>query len=350
MMATTTLHDLEQRVQRFIATAYAPDGPAELVTAREPAEPFDTLLEDLLRAQRELNPVYRRLCERTGGWPYVHTDVFKYHAVACFPVTDETLYFQTSGTTAEVRGRKYYRTDTLYAASALAHFGRRFPLDSAPCFSLFPAIPHSSLGHMVALFLRHQSASGVGGGCGAGGYLYRLAGTYDVEAIARMRAIARQRPVILFATRRGLRDFMVAFGSCPLNEDSWVIDTGGDKGMDDPPPPDMYESWVVDCFGPVRRAGEYGMTELFSQCYAERHDGRYRWSPPPWCRVDVLDPVTLEPCPPGQQGVIAFTDLANVETAVKVLTSDTGAMNADGTFSLYGRPSTVTDRGCSLVC
>jgi hypothetical protein len=329
---TAFLPDLEQRVHRFIITAYAPDGPAER---------FAALLEDILSAQRTLNPVYRRLCECVGGWPYVHTDVFKYHDVACFPVSADTPYFQTSGTTAEVRGRKYYRTDALYAASALTHFARRFPLDDAPCFSLFPPIPSSSLAHMVALLTRWRP----------GGYLYRLSGTYDVAAIARMGELARQRPVILFATRRGLRDFMATFGTCPLNEASWVIDTGGDKGMADPPPPDVFERLVYDCFGPVQRAGEYGMTELFSQCYARLgDDGQYHWSPPPWCRVDVLAPRTLAPCPPGQRGMVAFTDLANVETAVKVLTSDTGELCEDGTFLLHGRPTTVTDRGCSLLC
>jgi hypothetical protein len=333
MTSATILHDLEQRVQRFIATAYSSEGPAE---------PFDTLLADALRAQQELNPVYQRLCARMGGWPYVHTDVFKYHPVTCFPVTADTPYFQTSGTTTEVRGRKYYRADTLYAASALTHFVQRFAPGDTPCFSLFPPLPHSSLAYMIALFMDSARESG---------YLYRLGNTYDMAAIARMGAIARQRPVILFATRRGLYDFMTTFGSCPLNEDSWVIDTGGDKGMVNPPPPDIFEHRVHECFGPVRRAGEYGMTELFSQCYAEMDgDGQYRWSPPPWCRVDILDPSTLTPCPPGQPGLIAFTDLANVETAIKVLTSDIGELCGDGTFLLYGRPSTVTDRGCSLLC
>jgi hypothetical protein len=98
--------------------------------------------------------------------------------------------------------------------------------------------------------------------------------------------------------------------------------------------------------------GEYGMTELSSQLY----DGGFRqgqagesvFVEPPWLRVTPVDPVSLEPVPEGELGIARFTDLANVDSVMQVLTQDC-VRRVPGGIVLYGRRPSARLRGCSLA-
>jgi hypothetical protein len=106
---------------------------------------------------------------------------------------------------------------------------------------------------------------------------------------------------------------------------------------------------------------EYGMTELTSQLYTDTLAGASEpggdlFVPPPWVRVRVLDPESLEEAPPGEAGLIAIFDLANLSSAVHLLTEDLGAMEPlDGGrpgrlgLCLLGRAAGAELRGCSLT-
>jgi len=95
---------------------------------------------------------------------------------------------------------------------------------------------------------------------------------------------------------------------------------------------------------------EYGMTELTSHFYtavlAEGDPDLF--VTPPWVRVRVLDPETLEESTPGTRGLLAVLDLANVGSAVHVLTEDLGVAEPGG-FRLAGRAAGAELRGCSLA-
>jgi hypothetical protein len=116
---------------------------------------------------------------------------------------------------------------------------------------------------------------------------------------------------------------------------------------------------------------EYGMTELTSQAYtrALAPPGVVRTTPsgagdsgaadgaggaldvfftPPWMRVRVLDPISLDEAQPGDAGLIAVLDLGNVGSVLHLLTEDLGA-SAGGGFRLLGRASGAELRGCSLT-
>ena len=74
--------------------------------------------------QRRWNQPYGNFCEgRTvADWksiPAVPTAAFKDldHPLACFPVRDAIGYFETSGTTGEVRGRHYFYNFEMYRLS-----------------------------------------------------------------------------------------------------------------------------------------------------------------------------------------------------------------------------------------
>ena len=95
------------------------------------------------------------------------------------------------------------------------------------------------------------------------------------------------------------------------------------------------------------------MTELTSQLYTEALTGGDPglFVAPPWVRVRVLDPETLAEAPAGQPGLIAIFDLANLGSAVHLLTEDLGSApeGAEGGVRLLGRAAGAELRGCSLA-
>jgi hypothetical protein len=65
-------------------------------------------------------------------------------------------------------------------------------------------------------------------------------------------------------------------------------------------------------------------------------------------RVRVFDPATLAEAPAGTPGLLSIFDLANLGSAVHLLTEDLG-MAEGGGFRLLGRAAGAELRGCSLV-
>jgi len=92
------------------------------------------------------------------------------------------------------------------------------------------------------------------------------------------------------------------------------------------------------------------MTELTSHFYTRALDGGNPdlFLPPAWTRVRILDPETLEESPKGQIGLVCVFDLANLGSAVHLLTEDLGVAEGDG-FRLQGRAAGAELRGCSLT-
>jgi hypothetical protein len=101
-----------------------------------------------------------------------------------------------------------------------------------------------------------------------------------------------------------------------------------------------------------------GMTELASQLY----DDTLRASVagraptpgkvnPPWTRTVVVDPITLEPVPDGEPGLLVHLDLANIERPAAIRTLDVGRVLVDEAgrgFEVLGRTHDAEARGCSL--
>ena len=91
------------------------------------------------------------------------------------------------------------------------------------------------------------------------------------------------------------------------------------------------------------------MTELTSQMYTQTLNGGDPglYQPPHWVRVRILDPETLAEAPAGTTGLICVFDLANLSSAIHVLTEDLGVAEDQG-FRLVGRAAGAELRGCSL--
>ena len=103
------------------------------------------------------------------------------------------------------------------------------------------------------------------------------------------------------------------------------LETGGYKGRHQELSRDellsRIETWLGVPSGQVVR--EYGMTELTSQCYTAALGGGDPdlFLTPHWMRARVLHPETLAEQPPGESGLLALFDLANVGSAVHLLTA-----------------------------
>ncbi len=135
-----------------------------------------------------------------------------------------------------------------------------------------------------------------------------------------------------------------------------LMETGGFKGGGEAVSKnDLYRGLGEGLDVPWERiVNEYGMTELLSQLYAPvLSQGPSKLPttervhvPPPWLKVRALDPVTLASLDEGQEGLLAFYDLANLGSVCHVLTEDVGSVT-DAGIRLRGRFPGSEPRGCS---
>ena len=330
------------------------------------SEPFEDLALAAFAWQLERVEPFRRLCERRGvspatvtDWrqvPPVPTAAFKTMTLAAAPAVE---IFRSSGTTSgEERSVHHQPFPDLYRAVIDASFPRFcLPFAGAggklPILSLIPApeqLPDSSLsfmaGHILARWGSPESATAFG--------------PRGVEAApARSWAGARQRegrPVLVLATAFALAQWLDGLERLGLKfrlpAGSAVFETGGFKGRaTEIAREDLLarlQAWTgVPAASVVR---EYGMTELTSQCYSGSLLGEdpELFRAPHWVRVRILDPETLEEVPAGTPGLICVFDLANLGSAVHLLTEDLGVAEGEG-FRLLGRAAGAELRGCSLV-
>jgi len=326
------------------------------------AESFEELALAAFAWQLERIEPYRRLCEgrgatpeTVGDWrrvPPVPAAAFKTMTLAAAPAVE---VFRSSGTTGERRSVHHQPFPDLYGQVIDASFPR-FCLPYAerlPILSLIPPreqLPDSSLSfmadHVLARYGGPESAVAFG--------------PRGVEAAkARSWAGARQRegrPVLVLATAFALAQWLDALERLDLKfrlpAGTAVFETGGFKGKTTELTREALLVRVQSRLGvpPEFVVREYGMTELTSQCYTRTLLGGDPdlFIAPHWVRVRLLDPETLAEVPAGVPGLIAVFDLANLGSAVHLLTEDLGIAEGEG-FRLLGRAAGAELRGCSLV-
>lgn len=336
---------------------------------------FAELALEAFRVQYRHVELYRRYCRARGAtpetvedWrevPPVPTAAFREVALAAGPAED-ALVFRTSGTTRgpERRGRHLVQAPSLYRASAEAAF-LQFVLGSSgypeavrpersalePPVAILSLVPPnredggSSLSWMCEAIIQRFGAPGSRWAAGTGGIDWAAA-----EAWARSAA-GDDEPVVVLTTTLGLDEWtrrLQAGGSeLRLPEGSRLMDTGGAKGREGLDRADVLGR-TSETLGlaPDHVVNELGMTELLSQRYGSRVDGRLYG--PPWLRTRALDPETLERLPEGRTGALGHLDLANVASVSAVLTEDLGDV-VDGGVAFLGRAGGAPSRGCSLA-
>ena len=331
------------------------------------AEHTEAELASLARAafayQYERLPAYRALCERAGrtpgnidSWddvPLVPAAAFATVELATDPPRET---FRSSGTLGGERSVHRHPFPDLYRATVDASFPRfcLTPGEHPPTLSLVAprqVAPDSSLAFMAAHVL--ERFGGPGSAYGFGGRGIEL-GACRSWLGGRQRA---GRPVLLFSTTFALAELVSRVERMNLHfrlpAGSVIFETGGFKARRRVVDRDELAAGVESWLGVPREriVSEYGMTELTSQAYTETLAGgpADRFVTPGWMRVRALDPETLAPLPPGERGLLAFFDLANVGSAIHLLTEDLGRVDADGGFFLDGRAADAELRGCSLL-
>lgn len=335
------------------------------VARPEPAE-FDALARAAFAHQFERIAPYRALCERQGKTPgsvASWRDVPTVPAAAFATVelaTDPPLEtFRSSGTLGAETSVHRHPFPDLYRATIDAAFpafclprGDR-PGANPAMLALVPpraVAPESSLSFMVDHVLERFGGDGSDWAFGARGVEVGKARSW---LSARQR---EHRPVLVLATSFALADLLDFLARMNLKlrmaPGSAVFETGGFKGRTKSVSREEIEERLETHLG-IGRDGivfEYGMTELTGQCYTRGLLGGdpNLYVAPPWMRVRALDPATLAELPAGENGLLAIFDLANVGSALHLLTEDWGRVEADG-FRLEGRAPDAALRGCSLL-
>ena len=338
---------------------------AFLATDNPSDEAFDRQALALFAHQFEHNQPFQRFCRQRGktlrtvkSWrdiPAVPISAFKALSLSCIPADQAERTFMTSGTTqAEVRGKHHHPTLAVYDASMIRNFGGRFMAGGGRIRMgiLFPdetRLPNSSLAHYLALALREF-------GTGGSHYLLTQQGLDTARAMAELeRAQETGEPYALLGASYSfvhLLDELQRLGKTfRLPAGSRVLDTGGFKGQ-------SRELSMQDFYAQLSAAlgisthqciNMYGMTELSTQFY---DDGNATppsvKSGPHWIRSRVVEPLSGEELPRGQQGILSHCDLANFNSVTTILTEDVGVA-VDGGFLLLGRAQGSAARGCSLA-
>ncbi len=360
---------LHERVRRF---------GREQLRGEVPGESFEQLALSIAAHQRRHNPVLAQLWaqarEVAGGKleqiPAVPADAFRLGRVASFDPAQDCARFQTSGTTGGA-GVHVFRSLETYRELSVA-WGERELFGRAAAggaqrwtvLALAPAFEperRSSLGYMMQELMRELDGRALSGGAfdarEPGRWLVAQ-GRLELAALERgvARAYERGEPVALLATAFALSWLLDALGGArlPLPPGSVVMQTGGFKGhvrtLDDAAL--AAATCAALALTPERLIGEYGMTELSSQLYDTGFGcgpgGQSCYREPPWLRVTPVDAITLRPVPEGEVGLARFTDLANVDSSLVVLTQDQ-VRRVPGGLVLLGRRQGASLRGCSLA-
>ncbi|MGB0591367.1 MAG: hypothetical protein ACPGU1_16945 [Myxococcota bacterium] len=315
------------------------------------AAQFDRLAADVVRHQAASIPAYGRLIKARGGFdgdwrlaPLVPTDLFRELDLCGAPEgAPLAARFLTSGTTTGQRGARRVPDLTLYHAGMMAPFVTHVldgDLTRRRWLALVPSAeddPASSLSHMVGALSTHLSD---------GTTWVMTPDGLDVAA-ATAFTLTQPQPVVVLTTAFALIHWLDGAGDDlqPLPPGSRMMLTGGYKGR----ARTVEEHELLDLI--ASRLGlsedavvpEYGMTELTSQAYGRPFEA------PPWLRLRVVDPATGRDLPPGQQGLVAFFDLLNLDNISALLTGDLGTLDERGRLTLLGRAPGQVVRGCSLT-
>lgn len=343
--------DLPARVTRFLTQP----------PAGSDGERFADLALAAWRFQSARIAAYRALGERQGigdsldDWrrvPLVPTAAFKTMELATAPPVET---FRSSGTGGERSVHRHGFPDLYRAAidASFPAFCLPRGVDSLSILSLVPGrdvLPDSSLTFMIEHVLTRHGAPGSVTALGPRGVELDKARSW-------LNAAQRGgRPVLIVATAFALVELLDMLARIDLHfrlpAGSVLFETGGFKGKTREIARQELLALTAERLGIPAGAvvREYGMTELTSQCYTRALAGEDPdlFVAPHWVRVRVLDPATLQEAASGATGLLAVFDLANLSSAVHVLTEDLGVAEAGG-FRLLGRAAGAELRGCSLA-
>jgi len=323
---------------------------------------FNVLALRLFEYQYTQNAPYRQFCdskkiapEDISHWhaiPPLPVLAFKWAQITCRPKETPARVFYSSGTTRQEKSQHFLYDLVAARAAILAHFKRHLlpEYDQMRLMMLMPPpeeAPHASLSYMMSVL---QELFGT-----EDSDYYIQNETLQSTRLAKNMASA-DKPVMLLGTSFSFVHFIdycekegIHF---TLPAGSRLMDTGGFKGKSREVP----QSWIYEMaekywgIAPEYCINEYGMSELSSQFYdgVAGISGPRIYVAPPQLKTRVLSPETLVPVPNGEVGLLAHTDLANIDSVASILTEDLGRKVAGG-FVLLGRATGADRKGCSIT-
>lgn len=317
---------------------------------------FEALALEVFRFQVTYNPLYRSYVNLTGvdpekvnQWteiPFLPIELFKNHEV--LTGSSPVLFsFESSGTTGQIPSKHAVCDPGFYQEISKIAFEREYgPLSDYHIFALLPSYLErstSSLVFMMDHFIQ-ESGSEL-----SGFYLNQ----YEELATALREALSTDKKVWLMGVTFGLLDLVdsgIDLSFLSEHKDRLIVmETGGMKGRREEWIRDKVHAYLQEKMGLDSIASEYGMTELFSQAYA---NSQGIFTPAFTMRVclrEVSDPFTLV-MQPHKTGGIKIADLGNIDSCSFIETRDLGSMEEDGTrFKVLGRFDNSEMRGCSLM-
>lgn len=335
---------------------------ADLVAFARRPDPstFADLARRVVAYQIAALPTYGRLAAAAGfapggDWreaPLVPTELFRSLDLCSLPVSKRDRVFLTSGTTdagegqSGLRGRRRVPDLTLYRTAMAAPFVAHVlggDLARHRWVSLIPRadiLPTSSLSLMVTELADALAIDSV--------WTMDLEGLDDALAVTALAEGpgSGDAPLVVVTTAFAIAELIDRVRRLPrLPPGSRVMLTGGFKGRASTLSESELVAKLCKQFGLPATAivAEYGMTELTSQAYGTP------FTPNPALRFRIVDPSDGRALGAGEVGLVACFDLLNLDHVSAVLTSDLGAVDADGRLTLHGRLAGASPRGCSLT-
>jgi len=317
-------------------------------------------------------PLYRRYCQRRGAtpdnissWkdvPPVFTDVFKTVRLTLLP-SHTVRTFMTSGTVnPDQKGRVDYDMggiELMKATISHAASGLLFP-DGIKS-RLFVIAPSPDIAPNMIMAFGMDRLKDSFGLQGSRFFIGKDGLDADGLADALRSSEEDNIPATICGGSFGFINFFDFLRTNRLKfrlpKGSRCLDAGGIKGKSRDVIREEFLDYCEEFLWVLRGScvNLIGMTETASQYYDNNLKNRILGvdNPPakfipPWTRVMVVNPDTLEPLPVGETGLLRYFDLANRGHICAVQTDDLGRI-VDGGFEVSGRAGQGDVRGCSLT-
>jgi hypothetical protein len=318
------------------------------------AETFAETAMEVFKYQFEYNTLYHNYCTLLKKDPHNVTDItgipflpvqfFKTHKIQTGNF-DESLFFESSGTSGSVNSRHFVKNIAVYEESFLNAFELQYGnLENLCIIGLLPSYlerKHSSLVYMVDHFINISTNRN------SGFYLY----DHEKLKSVLLENEKEAHQTILIGVTYALLDFAE---NNPMHlQHTTVMETGGMKGRREELSRMKVHEILIKQLGIQTVHSEYGMTELLSQAYSKK-EGIFQ--SPPWMKIllrNENDPFEIVSSPAAGRssagGAVNIIDLANIYSCAFIATDDAGKIYEDGSFEIMGRLDNSDVRGCGLM-
>lgn len=319
---------------------------------------FESIALEMFRFTVTYNPLYRQYVnllqvdipsvKSITDIPFLPIELFKSHRMVTgdAPVLFD---FESSGTTGQIPSKHPVCDPVFYQQQSKRIFEEQYgPLADFHIFALLPSYLErstSSLVFMMDYFIK-ESNSNI-----SGFFLNQYAELVDQIK----KALLSERKIWVMGVTFGLLDWVDSGQDFSFWKEAVdagrliVMETGGMKGRREEWIRERVHEFLQSSMGLKQIASEYGMTELFSQAYA---DSAGIFTPGVSMRVqlrEVTDPFA-KVTQAGRVGGIQIIDLANIDSCPFIETRDLGSMEEDGIrFKVLGRFDNSEIRGCNLM-